>query len=129
MELGEESMNKGKTIKKLGRYRGQIPRQTLKTIRGQVVAGDLAGANKGLSGEIKKLETRRHEDCFAYKNKNSCTSLKRKNCDNCSFYKTKEEFDEGQRKVLERIRTLDIDQQIHINKSYYEGGLKLEGEI
>ena len=34
------------------------------------------------------------EDCFAYK-RNSCTALKVKQCEGCSFYKTKEQFEFG----------------------------------
>lgn len=32
----------------LKKYRGEIPKKVLKTIRGQVLAGDLLGAKKGL---------------------------------------------------------------------------------
>lgn len=68
------------------------------------------------------------KDCFAYKN-NRCTALIVKNCDGCGFYKTKEEAEEGQRKSIERIKTLDIELQNNINETYYGGKLKLEEEI
>ncbi|MCQ4922219.1 hypothetical protein NE686_03925 [Tissierella carlieri] len=32
----------------LKKYRGKIPKQALKTIRGQALSGDLVGARKGL---------------------------------------------------------------------------------
>lgn len=35
-------------IKGLGRLRGKIPKQTIKTIRGQAIKGDIEGARKGL---------------------------------------------------------------------------------
>jgi hypothetical protein len=40
-------------IKRLGSYRGVLPRQTLKTLKGQALSGDVEGAKKGLQ---KKLE-------------------------------------------------------------------------
>lgn len=122
-------MNKQSIIKELGKHRGVMPRQTLKTIRGQAIAGDLTGACKGFNREIRKIKGRRDEDCFAYKNKNSCIALKEKECDDCSFYKTREEFKLGQRKTIERIKTLDIELQRNIDETYYGGKLKLKGEI
>jgi hypothetical protein len=59
-------------------------------------------------------------DCFAYK-RNSCTALKVKQCEGCSFYKTKEQFEMNQRKALERIRTLDVEKQQRIFEKYYGG--------
>ena len=53
--------------------------------------------------------------CFAYKH-NGCTALKVRKCEGCSFYKTKEQYEIGQRKVLERIRSLDIDKQKYISR-------------
>jgi len=41
-------------------YRNILPRQTLKTIRGQALAGDVAGAKKGLQKLIKE-RTMNHE--------------------------------------------------------------------
>ncbi len=59
-------------------------------------------------------------DCFAYK-RNSCTALKVKQCEGCSFYKPKEQFELDQQKALERIRTLDEEKQQHIFEKYYGG--------
>ncbi|WP_165000864.1 hypothetical protein [Xylanivirga thermophila] len=42
-------------IKLLKDYRGILPRQTIKTLRGQVLAGDIEGAKKGLKKEVSKL--------------------------------------------------------------------------
>ncbi len=63
-------------------------------------------------------------DCFAYK-RNSCTALKVKKCEGCSFYKTKEQFELDQEKALERIYTLDIAKQKHISETYYGGKLEV----
>lgn len=62
-------------------------------------------------------------DCFAYK-RNSCTALKVKQCDGCSFYKTKEQFELDQQKALERILSLDAERQKHIFEKYYKTGVK-----
>ena len=35
-------------LKKLHQYKKQLTRQQLKTLRGQILAGDLTGAEKGL---------------------------------------------------------------------------------
>jgi hypothetical protein len=39
-------------IKELGKYRGILPKQTIKTLRGQALSGDLEGARKGLKKVI-----------------------------------------------------------------------------
>ena len=46
-------------IKELGKYRGYLPRQIIKTLRGQALSGDLVGAKKGL--EKIKLRIERGE--------------------------------------------------------------------
>ena len=63
-------------------------------------------------------------DCFAYK-RNSCTALKVKKCEGCSFYTTKEQYLLDQQKALERIYTLDVDKQKHIFETYYGGKLEV----
>lgn len=63
--------------------------------------------------------------CFAYKH-NGCTALKVRKCEGCSFYKAKERYEIGQRKVLERIRSLDIDKQKYISETYYDGKLEVK---
>lgn len=35
-------------LKRLGKYRGKLSTQQLRVIRGQVIAGDICGAEKGL---------------------------------------------------------------------------------
>lgn len=60
-------------------------------------------------------------DCFAYKRR-SCQALTKKKCDGCSFYKTKEEFEAGQKKAMERIKTLDKNLQEHIKETYLKRG-------
>ena len=41
-------------VKRLSAYKGRIPPQQLKTLRGQALAGDVAGAQKGLERICKK---------------------------------------------------------------------------
>ena len=43
-----------KFIKLLKGYRGILPRQTIKTLRGQALAGDIEGGKKGLKKEVSK---------------------------------------------------------------------------
>jgi hypothetical protein len=42
-------------IKGLKDYRGLLPRQVIKTLRGQALAGDVKGARKGLKKEVDKI--------------------------------------------------------------------------
>ena len=115
-------MSKVKIIKELKGYRKTMARQTLKTIRGQAIAGDVEGARKGLDKEVEKLN---YDNCFAYKNK-SCTALKVKQCKGCNFYKTKEESKEGRIKAMKRILSLDKGVVEHINQTYYNGKLEVD---
>ncbi len=64
------------------------------------------------------------KDCFAYK-RNSCTALKVKQCEGCSFYTTKEQYLQDQQKALERIRSLDAERRDCIIKTYYSGKLEV----
>lgn len=106
-------MSKGKIIKELKNHRRTIPRQTLKTIRGQAIAGDVTGARKGLD----KLK---EENCFAYKN-GKCKALKVKECEGCNFYKTKEKSEEGRAKAIGRIMSLDKNIRASIIQKYKLG--------
>lgn len=51
-------------IKELGKYRGYLPRQIIKTLRGQALSGDLVGAKKGL----EKIKLRLERDDGKYEN-------------------------------------------------------------
>jgi hypothetical protein len=42
-------------IKNLKDYRGVLPKQIIKTLRGQALAGDVKGAKKGLKKEVSKI--------------------------------------------------------------------------
>jgi hypothetical protein len=44
-----------KFIKDLKMYRGEIPKQVLKTLRGQALSGDVEGAKKGLKKITKEV--------------------------------------------------------------------------
>ena len=100
-------------LKELESYKSVIPIQTYKTIKGQVLAGDIKGARKGLDKVIKGQE------CFAYKNKR-CIALTVTKCEglNCSFYKTKEEAEASRNKARERIMSLDKEKRDHIIETY-----------
>lgn len=115
-------MSKGQIIRGLRNHRKTMQRQTLKTIRGQAIAGDVAGAKKGLNKEIKRLKD---EDCFAYKN-NRCTALIVKKCEDCNFYKTKDQSKLDKERAMERILSLDNEVIEHINQTYYKGKLEVD---
>ncbi|WP_296972593.1 hypothetical protein [Tepidanaerobacter sp. EBM-38] len=64
------------------------------------------------------------QDCFAYKH-NSCTALKVRQCEGCSFYKTKEQYELDRQKAIEKILSLDEDKRDYIIKTYYGGKLEV----
>lgn len=115
-------MSKGQIIRELRNHRKTMPRQTLKTIRGQAIAGDVTGAKKGLDREIKKLKD---ENCFAYKN-NRCTALKVKNCEGCNFYKTKDQQLNDKERARQRVLSLNKNTKRNIIDKYYKGKMKEE---
>lgn len=43
-------------FKRLKKHRHDLPKQTLKTIRGQALSGDLEGAKKGLEKALNKKQ-------------------------------------------------------------------------
>lgn len=47
-------MTKEQFVSHLKTYRHRIPKQTLKTLRGQALAGDVDGAIRGLTHILKK---------------------------------------------------------------------------
>ena len=67
------------------------------------------------------------EDCFAYR-RGSCTALKVKTCEGCSFYKTKEQFELDQQRAMNRILSLGAEQREHIINTYYKGQLEVEAD-
>lgn len=56
-----------KFLKELKQYRSILPKSTIKTIRGQALAGDLLGAKKGL----ERLKARIHGGDFSYADSSS----------------------------------------------------------
>lgn len=62
-------------------------------------------------------------NCFAYDRNKGCTVLKITKCKDCNFYKTKKEVEEGRKKAIERIMSLDKDEREYINETYYDGKL------
>lgn len=63
------------------------------------------------------------DKCFAYINR-GCMALKVRECNNCNFFKTKEEAEEGKQKAIDRINSLDKEKRDLIKETYY--GLKQE---
>ena len=43
-------------IKKLGRHRRELPKNIIKTLRGQALSGDLEGAKRGLKTTLSKTQ-------------------------------------------------------------------------
>ena len=57
------------------------------------------------------------EKCFADDGE-KCIALKVKDCNGCSFYKTKAEAEQGRKWARERIKTLDPMLQKRIKEIY-----------
>jgi hypothetical protein len=66
-------------------------------------------------------------DCFAHR-RGSCTALKVKKCEGCSFYKTKEQFELDQQRSMKRILSLGAEQREYIINTYYKGQLEVEAD-
>ena len=45
-------------IRSLKPYRGKLPIQTIRTLRGQALAGDVEGARRGLAKLVNKVPTK-----------------------------------------------------------------------
>lgn len=54
-------------MKELKQYRHLTPKQTLKSIRGQALAGDLAGARKGLETALNKKQSNKDKMTNAHR--------------------------------------------------------------
>ena len=61
--------------------------------------------------------------CFAY-DKRKCSALKKKECEDCNFYKTKEEVEESRKKSINHIKSLDEYKRNNIIDTYYNGQLE-----
>ena len=70
------------------------------------------------------------KQCFAYRN-GKCKVLKVKKCEgeSCSFFKTKDQVDEDQKKVFRRINSLDSAAKKNIMDLYYGGKMSLLAEV
>lgn len=64
------------------------------------------------------------KQCFANR-RGRCGILKVNRCnhDECSFYKSREQFKDGQRMALKRINSLDEETRKHIVETYHGGKL------
>lgn len=62
------------------------------------------------------------EECFGYINK-KCAVLKSRKCEgiDCSFYKSKDKYQQDQEKAMERVLSLDEGTLEYINMKYYDG--------
>ncbi len=54
-------------IKELKQYRHMLPKQTLKSIRGQALAGDLEGAKRGLKTALNKTQSNKDKMTNAHR--------------------------------------------------------------
>jgi len=70
------------------------------------------------------------KQCFAYRN-GKCKVLKVKKCEgeSCSFFKTKVQVDEDQKKVFRRINSLDPATRRNIMDLYYGGKMSLLDDV
>jgi hypothetical protein len=68
--------------------------------------------------------------CFSYRG-GKCKILKVKKCqvENCSFFKTKAQAEEDQKKAFRRIKTLDPAVKRSIMELYYGGKMNLLDEV
>ena len=53
--------NRGVALRQLGRYRGLLTRQQIKTLRGKILEGDTEGAMNGLQTILRKNQIKRKE--------------------------------------------------------------------
>ena len=53
-----------------------------------------------------------------------CAILTKKECSRCSFCKTREELEEGRKKVRERIANLPVDVKTRIQEKYGNTDIK-----
>lgn len=51
-------MNTARFLNDLKQYRTVLPKQTIKTLRGQALSGDLEGARKGLGTVLRRRDDR-----------------------------------------------------------------------
>jgi hypothetical protein len=70
------------------------------------------------------------KQCFANRN-GKCKALKVNKCEgeSCSFFKTKAQADEDQKKVFRRINSLDPATRRNIMDLYYGGKMSLLDEL
>ena len=47
-------------------------------------------------------------DCQAYIDKNRCAGLIKKECENCKFYKSQEEYDRGMKRAMKICKEKNI---------------------
>ena len=55
----EEIVTANQFIRYLKLYRNRLPKNTIKTLKGQALSGDVSGAVKGLERVLKRLEPMR----------------------------------------------------------------------
>lgn len=71
----EDQARRMRTLNKIGEFlielkehRHAVPRQTVKTLKGQALAGDVNGARKGLHASLKKQQSSRERLLNAHRN-------------------------------------------------------------
>ena len=55
-------------MKELKQYRHLLPKQTLKSIKGQALSGDIDGARKGLNRVLEKTQSNKDKMVNAHRN-------------------------------------------------------------
>ena len=64
------------------------------------------------------------DKCFADNGRGRCLALDAKNCKDCVFFKTEEQFENDRLKAIKRIRGLGLAQRIGIVNTY-----KIDAEL
>jgi len=59
INIKEETVTANQFIRHLKQYRNILPKNTIKTLKGQALSGDIEGAARGLERILKRLEPMR----------------------------------------------------------------------
>ena len=65
-------------------------------------------------------------DCQAYIDKNRCAGLIKKECENCKFYKSREEYDREMKKAMQICKEKNIHVYKYYFKKYFKNKMKRE---
>lgn len=65
-------------------------------------------------------------DCQAYIDKNRCAGLIKKECENCKFYKSQEEYDRGMKRAMKICKEKNICVYNYYFRKYLKNKMKRE---